>query len=429
MAATDRAQDTGLSAEIEAAEAADAPAPAMRSAHAAPLVDFHARLAAQPHAFDFYQALRRLEALHRNLPRIGDAARPADEAVRLGQEPGLSFAPANLCAFEARSHGPPRLSSRFLGLFGPQGALPTHLTELARERMRSCGDPTLARFADLFHHRLLSSFYKAWRQAQPTASHDRPESDRFGDYLDATYGGSPREDALPPDAKRFFAGHLSRGVRHAGGLEAILAGYFEVPVRLQPFFPQWMPLPQDQRSALGGAGTDGNNCLGRSAVVGRRVWDAQHHFLLQIGPMTLARYETLLPGAPGMLRLRDWVSLYTDRRLGWRARLMLRREEVPALQLGRRIRLGWTTWLGRQGDGDGAGVAGHLLDGERSLVSHHTTCANPTAKESVVTLLDHDLQFAERVKFPPLQGDEQGFRNARVAPAQSERPAGRDVEG
>lgn len=342
MAATDRAQDAGLV--------------------------FYGRLAAQPHAFDFYQALRRLEALHRRLPRIGDAVRPADEPVRLAQEPALTFAPANLSAFEPRTHGPPRLVSRFLGLFGPQGALPTHLTELARERSRSYGDPTLMRFADVFHHRLLSSFYKAWRQAQPTACQDRPESDRFTLYLDATFGGNLHADALPPHAKRFFAGHLSRGVRHAGGLEAILSAYFGVPVSLHPFYPQWMPLPQDQRSALGAAR---NNCLGHSAVVGSRVWDAQHHFRLEIGPLTLAQYNALLPGSQGMSRLRDWVRLYTDRQFGWRGQLVIKREEIPPLQLGRRIGLGWTTWLGRpQG---AAAVNGHLLHPERETIPQAAT--------------------------------------------------------
>ncbi|WP_334189558.1 type VI secretion system baseplate subunit TssG, partial [Noviherbaspirillum sp.] len=267
MAATDRAQDAGIA--------------------------FHDRLAAQPHGFDFYQALRRLEALHRAMPRIGDALRPADEPVRLAQEPALTFAPANLSAFEQRTHGPPRLVSRFLGLFGPQGALPTHLTELARERQRSYADPTLARFADVFHHRLLSCFYKAWRQAQPAASHDRPESDRFSAYLDATFGGGRHADVLSPHAKRFFAGHLSRAIRHGGALEAILSCEFCVPIALQYFYPQWMPLPPDQCSALGGTG---NNAIGRSLVVGKRVWDAQHHFRLEIGPLTRAQYEALLPG-------------------------------------------------------------------------------------------------------------------------------------
>lgn len=345
MAATDRVQSAGIA--------------------------LYAQLAAKPHAFDFYQALRRLEAAHRNLPRIGDAGRPSDEPVRLAQEPALTFAPANLSAFEPRPHGPPRLSARFLGLFGPHGALPTHITELARERLRSHGDPTLARFADVFHHRLLSLFYKAWRQAQPTACQDRPEADRFAAYLDALVGGGSRRDWLQTHGKRFFAGLLARHTRCASGLEAILTTYFDLPVKLHAFHAQWLPLPQDQRSALA-AGK--NNCLGRNVVVGKRVWDAQHHFRLSIGPLTLNQYQGLLPGSLGILRLRDWVRLYTDRQYGWRAQLLLRQEEVPRLQLGRALRLGWTTWLGRPPGG--RPVRGHLLHPEREALPQQQKAAD-----------------------------------------------------
>lgn len=324
-----------------------------------PGIDWYAALSAQPYAFDFYQVLRRIDAIHRGLPRLGDALRPADEAVRLCQEPSLTFAPANVSAFEHRPHGPPRLASRFLGLFGPQGALPTHLTELARARLRSYGDPTLARFADLFHHRLLCAFYKAWRQAQPAACHDRPENDRFAAYIDALFGGELHDDALS-HARRHFAGVLSRRTRNAAGLEAVLSGYFRVPVCLESFHARWMDLPRDQLSTLGGAR---NNCIGRSLVLGRRIRDAQHHFLLRIGPLTLAEYTALLPGSSAAARLRNWVRFYTDRQFGWRAQLTLRREEVPALQLGRQRRLGWDAWLGRPAPG--AAVKGHLLNPEQ----------------------------------------------------------------
>ena len=61
---------------------------------------FFTALADEPHRFDFYQTLRRLECLHDDKPRWGCARRPADEPVRLGQEPDLAFAPAPIAAFE-----------------------------------------------------------------------------------------------------------------------------------------------------------------------------------------------------------------------------------------------------------------------------------------------------------------------------------------
>jgi type VI secretion system protein ImpH len=124
-------------------------------------------LEAAPYRHDFFQTLRRIECLFADLPRIGRAARPADEPLRLGQEVSLAFAPAPIAAFRFGEGGrPPRLTQCFFGLLGPNGALPLHLTDYARERLMSHGDATLAGFFDLFHHRLLALFYRAWAQAR-----------------------------------------------------------------------------------------------------------------------------------------------------------------------------------------------------------------------------------------------------------------------
>jgi type VI secretion system protein ImpH len=41
------------------------------------------------------------------------------------------------------------------------------------------------------------------------------------------------------------------------------------------------------------------------------------------------------------------VRQYLCFELDWDVRLVLRRDEVPGIMLGRSVRLGWTTWLGR----------------------------------------------------------------------------------
>ena len=138
------------------------------------------RVTARPYAFDFFYVLRRLEATHPHRPRLGVAARPADEPIRLGQEPLLDFAPAALSGVRpARDARPPVIEVRFLGLLGPNGPLPLHLTEYARDRMLHHGDTTFARFLDLINHRFLLLFYRAWAQAQPVTNLDRRDDDRL----------------------------------------------------------------------------------------------------------------------------------------------------------------------------------------------------------------------------------------------------------
>jgi len=310
-------------------------------------VDLLQALADRPYRFDFFQALRRLEALFADKPRIGKATRPQDEPIRFGQEPTLAFAPSTLASLKPRGEGlPPRLEVFFFGLFGPNGALPLHLTDYARSRIRNHDDETFARFVDVFHHRLLSLFYRAWATAQPTVSFDRPKEDRFGEYIGATVGiGMPamrQRDAAPDLVKLYYAGLFANQTHHADGLQALIADYFQMPVEVQQFVPHWLELAPDSMTKLGDSPTTG--ALGLTAIIGSRVWDCQHKFRIVIGPVTYADYRRLLPGGDSLKRLVALVRNYQDDSLGWDLKLILKKEEVPPLQLGQAGELGWTTW-------------------------------------------------------------------------------------
>ena len=330
-------------------------------------------MTAEPWAHDFLYAMRLLEAHFADKPRLGTARKPAEEMVRLGQTPAVSFPPATLSRISTDgASGQPRMEVRFFGLFGPHGPLPLHLTEYAMERQQNHGDPTFVRFADLFHHRLLLLFYRAWAQAQPTANLDRPHDDRFSAHVAALIGmGTPRHldrEAAPDYAKFYFSGYLAHQARSADGLRAMLAGYLRTQVRIEPFAGQWLELPPAERTRIGGlAGTGGVGALlGAGAVLGTRVFDRQHNFCIAIGPLTLAAFESLLPtgedssALPGVQSL---VRHYAGLALAWELRLQLAPDEQPATRLGRAGRLGWTTWIGRSesaGGSDGESGGGRL---------------------------------------------------------------------
>jgi type VI secretion system protein ImpH len=308
-------------------------------------------LAAEPEAFDLFQVLRRIDAQGPERPRLGESARPAEDAVRIGQQPVLAFAPRAIAALElAEPDGPARLLAYGFGMFGPNGPLPMHLTEYAFSRSHHAGDQTLARFADIFHHRMASLFFRAWAEGEPTVSHDRPGEDRFGAQLGALGGlgmASLRgRDAMPDLAKLHFTGRLAAHARNAEGLEAILGDVFSAPVRLQEFSPQWVRLPEDALCQLGRRPENGR--LGSTAMVGRRLQVHHHRFRVVVGPLNLADYERLLPGTPGLFLLEQIIRNYLGDELAWEANLVLHRDEVPPLRLGRAGQLGWTGWLGRR---------------------------------------------------------------------------------
>ncbi|MEX8519920.1 MAG: type VI secretion system baseplate subunit TssG [Leptothrix sp. (in: b-proteobacteria)] len=331
-----------------------------------------ASLSATPWRHDFFQTLRRIEALHPHMPRLGAASQPRDEPIRLGQDPELDFAPAALQSFRTSATAPPRLGQRFFGLFGPMGPLPLHLTEYVRERSHQHGDPTLERFADIFHHRLGLLFYRAWAQAQPASQLDRPGDDAFSRWVGAICGlgqpGFAQRESLSDAARLQHAGTLAQGSRHAEGLVKILRQYFGVPIRLEQHVGQWLWLDPAERPQLQPSSSVRRLALGRTAAIGRKVWDRQGRVRLHLGPLSYAQYLSFLPGQPAETALRDWVRHYLGLGLACDARLLLRGSEVPALRLGPAPattppapgnqahptppgagRLGRTAWLGRHG--------------------------------------------------------------------------------
>jgi type VI secretion system protein ImpH len=312
------------------------------------------RLEREAGSFDFHVALRRFEAAFPEHPRFGEAIRPSEEPIRLGQEPSLGFEPSAITKFV-----PPELDKRarmevaFLGMWGPNGPLPIHLTEYARHRLRHANDRTLASFMDVFHHRMLLLFHRAWAAAQPTVTMDRAGGDAFNLYLGALMGIGLAEtrhrDAFPDHAKLFFAGRFTSAARNAEGLREIVADHFQIPTSIEEFVGSWVDLPDESRLELGV--DPGTSTLGRNAVIGRRVWTRSHKFRIVLGPLSRFDLERTLPSSEALDTLKALVRLYTNDEWAWDLRLILSPEATERVQLGRGARLGWTT---RIGDAQGA---------------------------------------------------------------------------
>ncbi|HEV2319128.1 MAG TPA: type VI secretion system baseplate subunit TssG, partial [Verrucomicrobiae bacterium] len=233
-------------------------------------------LAKRPFAFDFFRAVRLLENERRDLPRVGCSLSPAQDAVRFGQTPSLAFPPSTLESVEPRGpDGGAKLHVRFFGLFGPNAPLPPHLTEYAHERKLHYGDRTFEAFLDIFHHRLISFFYRAWAANQKAIDLDREEDQRFALFIGSVFGlggeAQRSRDSIQDWAKLHFAGRLACQTRSAEGLESILREYFEVPAQVQTFVGHWMDLPEDSICELGKSRETGT--LGGNTIVGLSIYD------------------------------------------------------------------------------------------------------------------------------------------------------------
>lgn len=309
------------------------------------------RLGQAPYRFHFYQAVRLLENCYRDQPRVGDSAKPSYDPVRFGQEPSLAFAPSMITAYYPdTAAGPARLMISTLGLLGPNGPMPLHLTEYAHDRLHNHADATFARFLDIFNHRMVSLFYRAWANSQQAVSFDRPDEDHFMRYIGSIFGigmdSFRHRDTVQDLAKLYFSGRLSSHARNPEGLASILSDYFNLDVEIEQFIGHWVKLPDDSVCRLGESPWTGS--LGSTTVLGTKIWDCQQKFRVILGPMHYDDYRRMLPGTDSFVRMVAWVRSYIGDELSWDVELVLCAKDVPTTCLGTRGELGWSTWVSSQ---------------------------------------------------------------------------------
>ncbi|WP_413736660.1 type VI secretion system baseplate subunit TssG [Sodalis sp. RH21] len=313
---------------------------------------FWSARASAPWRYDLFQLLRRIDAQAGGRYSLGRAPLPRYEPLRLGQTPELAFTAANIAAITPYADtGLRQVDIVGFGLFGPNGPLPLHMTEYAFQRAQQDNDPSLTAFANIFHHRLIMLFYRAWADAQQCVSFDRPDNRRFDDYAACLIGiGRPaqRQGGLSALARYYMAGHLTRHPRNSEGLGAIIRHFFSVPARVRENVFQWLRLPRGGRLCLHAAGAATR--LGIASCLGVAAPDRQYRFAIDIGPLSRRQYAQFLPARrrrPGKLaQLREWVIHYVGMEYAWEARLILHRDHYRGCALGDGQPLGRNCWLG-----------------------------------------------------------------------------------
>jgi len=306
--------------------------------------------------FEFFQLMRLLQRMHPDRDPVGGWSDPRGEVARMHVIPTLAFPPSEISGVEITSSGPrrkrrdnepARVGVRFFGLVGPQGVLPQGYTEYAAGRARA-RDTGLRDFLDLFHHRLLSLFYRAWERHHTSVALERGDEDRIHAHLlDLVGAGNAigqRKSVLPPDTMAYYAGLLALRSRPALGLAQLVSDYFGVTATVEQFVGEWRMLPDGGQVCLGDDDADGR--LGQ-AVIGSAVYDPHSRVVLRLGPLSRAQFDTFLPQGRHHKVLKSLAQFYADDEVGVDAQLVLARDEVPSASLGTSTspRLGFGTWL------------------------------------------------------------------------------------
>jgi type VI secretion system protein ImpH len=303
-----------------------------------------------PWEFEFFQTLRLLARMYPDRKVVGRFSNASDEVARFGVNPEVAF-PASQIQSADWKQKPPLIRVNFMGLIGPQGALPLAYSDIVLDRLRA-RDTTMRDFFDIFNHRMISLFAQAFEKYRFSIAYERGERDRFSKDVLALIGlGSPglqNRQEVDDDSLLFYSGLLAMHARSAEGLRQFLMDYFGVPVDVEQFVGAWYPVESDAQCALGEEAGFSDQ-LGFGAVVGDEIWDQQSRIRIQVGPLTLSQYNDFLPGREAWRRLRALTAFYVGEEFDVEAQLILKRNEVPACELKpageEGPQLGWTTWV------------------------------------------------------------------------------------
>ena len=312
--------------------------------------DVVARLRDEPFCFEFFQAVRLLERMWPDRKPVGRFASPSEEVVHFRAHPTLSFPASEIQALEEGAHGQPAMTVNFMGLIGPSGILPLYYTEFVLGRLLA-RDHTLPDFFDVFHHRIISLFYRSWLKYRFQFLLERGEPDPFSQYLLDIIGlgteGLQQRQAMADSSLSYYSGLLAQHPRSATALQLLLSDYFQAPVEIAQFVGAWYRLEENAQCCLE-QGPGDSRQLGLGAVVGDEIWEPQARVRIVIGPLSLARYLDFLPTGTAFEPLRSITRLFSGDEIDFELQLILDRNEAPNCELGAQgdsaPQLGFLSW-------------------------------------------------------------------------------------
>jgi type VI secretion system protein ImpH len=308
-----------------------------------------------PLAVGFFELLRRLET---DALRFGRAGVPRNEPARLGQRVRLAVATRDISGFRAgTAERPAGVDVEVLGLLGPEGALPLHITRWVAERLSERwfagvdddekSDTAFLDFCNMLQHRTLALYWRAWGDARPEVQAEHGNGGRVRALTDSlariagaaggSYAPLLRRQGTSVASETYGPERLTR----------LIADHLQAPVTLVEFVGHWTEIPRPLQTRLGQAHAQ----LGQGAVAGARVFQRQGRAELRVGPLPLQRFEALADDRGLRDDLQRLVRFTLGREIDIDLRLVLARDAVPAPRVGQ-VRIGRTTWISPSGQDD-----------------------------------------------------------------------------
>ena len=306
----------------------------------------------EPYRFEFFQAVRLLEKIFPERVPVGREASTTPEVIRFRSRVALDFPPSEIHQIkeffdEFSEEQRFEMFVNFMGMIGVSGTMPTRYTELAMERARY-RDTAMWAFLDMFTHRSVSLFFRAWEKYRFSIAYERG-SDDFTSFLFDFIGlgtkGLRGRLHIDDESLLSYGGLIAQKPHSSSALGQILADYFGVKVKIEQFFGQWLDLDEESITTLGQV----NSKLGTSAIIGNRVWEQQSKFRVRLGAMTFNQFQAFLPNGTAHKPVKGIIRFMVGLELDFDLQLVLQAKQVPSCILTtrakRRPMLGWTSWL------------------------------------------------------------------------------------
>ncbi len=304
--------------------------------------------------------VRLLEKLAPDAVRVGEQGPPTSEGIRFHHDPSLHFHAGDVVELTrvdgavdwntGRASSVFHLTSSFLGLTGAVSPLPAYFAE--ELVLEDPDHPVRRDFYDLFHHRLLSLFFRAVVRYQLSAEHTAHLQDgwshRVLGLLGVDVAAGPPPGALGPARLLQLAPLLARRSRGPRALEVGLQVVLEehlpgATIAVKECAGQWSEVDAASWSQLG------QHCsrLGQDLLLGRHIFSRAGSFAVHIGPVTWRVYERLRRGGDLLALVQEVVGWLVRDPLDYVLVVTLLPREAPGLQLTAQgaSRLGRDAWL------------------------------------------------------------------------------------
>ncbi|MFC0401236.1 type VI secretion system baseplate subunit TssG [Paraburkholderia rhizosphaerae] len=284
---------------------------------------------------------------------LGTTDSPAAEPVRFRSRAQLGFPGREIDAvrYDAdNATAPPSIITTFLGLYGVDARMPAYFVdEVARNRD---GAEPLSAFLDLFHHRVITQYYRVARKYRYPVGFRHDGTDPVSRYLLSLAGlgfRAPKRTAIDAsglstavDKRRLLSmlGLAMQKTRTAEGLAGVLRHAVpDARIAVEEFQPVWREVDAVEPAALG------EQCL-----LGRGFYDRANTVRVVITPATREAVLALVPGQSAHCEILALLRFYLGYASDARIEMHVRADLMPApVLLPQPVRLGLTAQLSAVG--------------------------------------------------------------------------------